>query len=88
MRVGDLKVHYGPFRCGKLSEFAQGMAEAAKKLHYARLLAGPARRPGVILPTWEWWEIRKHLRADWRRYQKSRAARKKRRHYMWVNDRY
>ncbi len=65
-----------------MKALALSLAELRRKLHHHRMFP---RRPGVVLPTWKWWEIRKHIRADWRRYQKSRAALKKRRHYKWVS---
>jgi len=76
----DCVLHYNL----SMQALAISLAKAAETLRKHRVgLFG--RRPGIILPTWRWWEIRKHVKADWRRYRKSCATRKRRRHYEWVN---
>lgn len=68
-------------------KFAKGMADASKKLRDCRLHGGWQRKMVALdLPTWKWWEFRKHLKTDWRRYRKLCAFRKKRDHYDWVNE--
>ncbi len=46
---------------------------------------GLLKRSPVILPTWKWWEIRKHRKANLARSKRRRGAQKRRRHFEWVS---
>lgn len=83
MAKENLMVHYG-YIWG-LKTLAKNLAKARAMLHKNRM-GFLTRRPVVILPTWEWWQISKHLKANLRRYKRRREAQKRRRHYGWVSE--
>ena len=39
-----------------------------------------------MILTWKWYQIGKHLKANWRRHQSSVIAKKRRQHLEWVSE--
>ena len=39
-----------------------------------------------MITTWKWYQIGRHLKANWRRYKSSVADRNRRKHLEWVSE--